>query len=138
MKPSEIASMLNGRQYMNEITGAEEGIAKALGMVIMFGYSDDNVEIRGDIDEEISAWNGRIIHLTESGLLINQCDDEDCPYFKEAQNKAVKIDAIWGKGGYSWTFEAHFPHETFDIFEGDDKFCRGIVFWLKDIREISK
>ena len=46
MTKEELAAMLNGREYGKEITKAEEEKAKANGLVVIYGYSDDNVELR--------------------------------------------------------------------------------------------
>lgn len=50
MIAKEFADLLSGRDYMNEITRGEEEQAKAAGLVVVFGYSDDNMELRGAID----------------------------------------------------------------------------------------
>ena len=55
MDIKEFANKLNGRTYLNEITKEEEKIAKELGYVIVFGYSDDNTEFKGAIDDEIDC-----------------------------------------------------------------------------------
>ena len=133
MDSKELAQRLNGREYTKEITKEEEGIAKASGLVVVFGYSDDCVEMRGAIDDELGAWDGLWIYLTKEGLFKSKCKC-DCPYFEEQKASAVILKAIWGGSkGYSWTFVAPFPHETFEIIEDEEKFCRGIVFALADV-----
>ena len=44
MTLKEFAKMLDGREYLHEITKEEEALAKELGFVVVFGYSDDNAE----------------------------------------------------------------------------------------------
>lgn len=46
---------------------------------------------------------------------------------------AAKITAIWDNYGYSWTYKTTIPHETFEIMEGEQKYCRGIVFSTDDL-----
>lgn len=70
MTPQEFAALLNGREYGEEITREEEALAKAHGLVVVFGYS--------------------------------------------------------------WIYQTDIPHATFEIVEGDDPYCRGIVFALAD------
>ena len=41
MTAKELAELLNGREYGNEITSDEEKLAKESGLVVVFGYSDD-------------------------------------------------------------------------------------------------
>ena len=58
MTPAEFAARLNGRTYRNEVSTAEAKEAKAAGLVVVYGYSDDNVELAGAIDDEIGANDG--------------------------------------------------------------------------------
>lgn len=50
--------MLNGREYGDEITREEEAMAKAHGLVVVFGYSDDNMEFCGAITDEVGCYDG--------------------------------------------------------------------------------
>ena len=133
MTPKELAETLNGREYGHEITHDEEIAAKASGLVVVFGYSDDNVELRGAINDEVGAYEGAEIPITRAGLLENECDDEDCPYFEKLRASAVTLEAIWDREGYSWVYDAPFPYETFEVMEDGEKYCRGIVFRLSDV-----
>lgn len=69
MTAKELATALTGRKVGMEITSVEFDRAADAGLVVVFGYSDDNVEFRGAIDEEVGAWNGTTIHVTPDGLL---------------------------------------------------------------------
>jgi hypothetical protein len=44
MNAKELAKLLNGREYRKEITKEEIQKAKENNLVIIFGYSDDNLE----------------------------------------------------------------------------------------------
>jgi len=133
----ELAEMLSGREYGMEISKDEEQQAADAGLVVAYGCSDDNVELRGAIDEEVGAWNGATIRLTKTGVLQGPtCDSAEncnCPYFAAAKNAAKTIEAVWGAGGVSWTFETDIPHETFNIYENGELFCVGIVFRMEDL-----
>lgn len=133
MNAQELAAKLNGREYTQEITKAEEQEAKASGLVVVFGASDDLMEFRGAINDEIGAYEGAIAPITPTGLLTNDCDDEDCPYFAALKGRAAVIDALWDEDGYSWIYKTIIPHATFDILEDGERYCRGIVFALADI-----
>lgn len=140
MNAKELATLLNGREYRNEITKDEAAQARAAGLVVLFGYSDDNMEFQGAIDDEIGCYEGGSVHLTDKGLLKSECDEGDeCPYFELATKTAATIEAKWAVENYSWVYVTDIPHETFEIVEGDEKFCRGIVFALADVkpREVS-
>lgn len=130
----ELAKMLDGNQYGNECPNQENELAKENNLVIVFGYSDDNMEFEGAIDDEVSCYDGGFAYVTKEGLLQNKCDCEDCPYFEKEQEKAQKIEAIWDSQSYSWIYKTNIPHVTFEIFEDEDKYCRGIVFSLDDLK----
>lgn len=129
----ELAAKLNGREYRNEITAAEARYAKANGLVVVYGASDDLMELRGAVDEEIGVYGGEKILMSRTGLIKNECDCERCPYFPEKTKGAAKIEAVWDSGGYSWTYKTKIPHATFEIVEDGEKYCRGIVFALADV-----
>lgn len=130
----ELAARLNGRKYGSEITREEEAEAKAAGLVVVFGYSDDNIELRGAIDEEVPCYDGGSAYLTATGLLQNECENEECPHFEKAKERAATIEALWcTEEGYSWTYRTSIPHATFEVVEDDEPYCRGIVFALADV-----
>lgn len=129
MNAQQLAAQLNGRQMGDEITEAEAEIAEKSDLVVVFGYSDDNIEFRGAIYNEVGCYGGGTIFVTKKGVLQphSDCDCEYCSY-KELRKSAKEIKAIWSKGDYSWQYETMIPHVPFDILEGKEKFCRGIVF----------
>lgn len=129
-----LAAKLDFREYTKEITQPEAESAKRDGLVVVFGASDDLMEFRGAIHDEISASDGTEACLTSAGLVENDCDNDDCPHFKRAKKAATKIRAVWhDDGGHSWTFETDIPHATFEIVEDGSPYCRGIVFALRDL-----
>ncbi len=138
MTAKELAGILSGREYGGEIYPLEERNAQAAGLVVVYGYSDDNVEFRGAIDDEVGAYEGTTIHINKSGILYAptpDCDMDECPYLKQAVKEARSIRAVWhDEGSPCWTFETGIHHETFDIYEDGELFCVGIVFALDDIQ----
>jgi len=134
MTIKDYAEMLNGREYGCEIAKAEEKQAKENGIVIVFGSSDDLMEFRGAIDDEVGCYNGGTAYLTEKGLFENECDDEDCPYAERERAKCKTITADWNDAdGPCWTYETDIPHETFSIYDDDGIYCDGIVFELAEV-----
>jgi hypothetical protein len=136
MIKEELAVILNGREYGDEITKGEEKQAKDSGLVVVFGYSDDNVELRGAINDEIGAYDGTTLYFDGAGLLQNKCNDDDCPYFAASKKSAETIEVkpdYSGNGEYMWSYETAIPHATFDVMEDGEKYCRGIVFSLADL-----
>lgn len=109
MTLKEFAEMLDRRQYHHEISKEEELLAKELGFVVVFGYSDDCAELRGAIDAEIDCFDGGLLEHDSlpAGIYANWCPEGiDC----------------------SWAYETTIPHEKFCIYEDLDLYCVGIVF----------
>lgn len=55
MTAKELTAMLDGREVLGEISRVESETAKEAGLIVVYGYSDDNVEFRGAIDDEVGA-----------------------------------------------------------------------------------
>jgi len=54
-------------------------------------------------------------------------------YFNEcglAKYSKYKVDFNFDDRGYTFTYTTNIEHETFDIMEDGDTYCRGIVFSL--------
>lgn len=138
MTKEELAKQINGREYPLELTKEESDQAKAAGLVVVFGASDDLMEFEGAIYDEQGAFEGGSALVDGSGLLPerDQIDDDATleDYF-ERRKTAKKIDALWcEETGYSWTFKTSIPHATFEIAEDGGTYCRGIVFALADVQ----
>lgn len=135
MTAKELAEMLDRREVGAEITRDEARRAADAGLVVVHGFSDDNVELRGVIDEEVGAYEGGIVYLTRSGILPEpDCGRDDCPYFAAARKGTKTIKAVWhDEGGPCWTFETDIPHETFTVMEDGELFCVGIVFSVEHL-----
>lgn len=138
---NDIVEMIdNEYRGANSNTGAVRGyetteeielLAKANGIVIVYGYSDDNCEFRGAIIEEVGCYDGGNIYFTKEGKFFS-----DKPDFPINEINAIWCgDVIHEKTGeaYNWTYSTKIPHKTFDIMEDDSPFCRGIVFSLNDL-----
>ncbi len=135
MTKDTLAAQLHGQQYPIRIPQSLAAEAKAAGLVIVFGASDDLMEFRGAIHEELDAYEGRETLLTTEGLFEElTCE---CRYYRAAKARAeqdgASLRAVWDAEGYSWIYDTTIPHAPFDILEGDDTYCRGIVFALADV-----
>lgn len=137
MTPQEFAALLDGRTYGSEITDDEANQAFDAGLVVVFGASDDLAELRGRIDDEANCYDGGTIYLSNDGLITNACSDDACPYFAAIKNKATTIEAVWDEEGYSWIYKTDIQHACFDILEEGEKYCRGIVFALADVKGVT-
>lgn len=131
-----LAGLLTGREYGKEMAKEEEMQAKAAGLIVIFGASDDLMEFRGFVDDERGAPTVALIDA--KGLLpfredIEHDDEALKDYFARAPQVRA-VDALWAKeDGYSWTFRTDVPHATFEIVEGGEPYCRGIVIDVADL-----
>jgi hypothetical protein len=109
-------------------------MAKESGLVVMFGYSDDNVEIRGVFDDEVGAWNGATILFDKDGVFGGCSEGYECKYIKKAKEQCRSVKAVWhDEGNPCWSFETDIPHETFNIYEDGELFGVGIVFAADEV-----
>jgi hypothetical protein len=138
-----LAARLTGREYRHEISGPEEAEAKAAGLVVVFGASDDLVELRGAIDDEIGASDGVTLRICPEGLLPEWphesdegwSEDEAEDYFRRKALGFRELEAEWAPSdpNCSWAYRTEIPHETFDVIEDGELYCRGIIFALSDV-----
>lgn len=134
-----LAALLTGREYREEMSKLEEAQAKAAGLVVVFGWSDDSVELRGAIDDEVGAYDGTTLRVTPLGALpawdsVDHDDEAEAErYFEKKRAGFREVEAQWSTvPGYSWTFKTEIPHATFEVVEDGEPYCRGIVFALAD------
>lgn len=134
MTKEELAALLNGRGYMNEITRAEEAQARAAGLIVAFGASDDLLEVRGAASEELGAYNGGVFpfRAVNSSFEAIEERDNERDLIKAGWTPppvAVTIKAAWAPAdeAVSWLITSDKPFAAFKIMEGDDVFCIGAV-----------
>lgn len=131
MDKFEFAKMLDGRQIGQEITVEECLLAQELGLVVVFGHSDDGIIIEGNIDGYVGAYNGVTVYIDKEGLIKCKCE---CKYYKKALENAKEIEAIWDEGReFVWSYKTDIPHATFEIYEEEECYCKGIVFDINDL-----
>ena len=146
MTKQELADLLDGREYGNEITKEEAKAAKDAGLLVIFGYSDDCAEFEGLFSDEASCHDGGLIYFNKNGLMDIGDDDEEVlekyGVLDQIKSEMVSVDAVWGSCPGGWTYKTALPHALFDILEdGDmdgDRYCRGIVIDVKDIDAATK
>lgn len=143
MNAKQLAALLNGRERGDEITSGEASLAKEHGLVVVFGASDDLIEFRGAIYDEADAYDGGAVIVDSIGLVPDRSevdgDDDALKSYFYRKDHGFAIDAVWGgEIGYSWSYVTEIDHEAFDIMNGSEKFCRGIVFSLADLSPVKK
>ncbi len=138
MDAKTLAAQLNGIEYPCRISVKLEAEAKAAGLVIVYGASDDLMEFRGAIVEDLGAYDGTTAYVDTKGLLPERDqieDDNELKDYFSREPHAVAIEQLWcAEEGYSWTYKTSIPHETFEIVEDGEPYCRGIVFALADAK----
>lgn len=134
----QLAETLNGNEYGNEITKEQEQQAKENGLVVVFGYSDDNMELRGAIDDEIGCYEGGEIKFTKEGKQIDEDDMEVLEKYNVVP-KLNTIEAVWNEPfdetdeRCSFQYKTDIPHSKFRIMEDEELYCVGIVFNVSDL-----
>lgn len=124
MTKEQLAEMLNGRQYGDETTPEIERLAKENGLCIAFGASDDLLEFRGTVYDEVGAWGGTVVYLSKKGNVK-----------EESKPGRAEVSASWlpKEPAATWLVKASIPFAPFDIFEDCELYCRGCVFNFKPI-----
>ncbi len=140
MDIKELARQLDGCEYRQEMTEDLEREAKSNGLVVVFGASDDLVELRGAIEDEVDCYNPSTILLTKCGVMEDR-DEEcgHCKYYRELKKAGVPLKCEYGNGEYPWMFEfaEDIEAEYFSVLEDGEKYCRGIVFRLADLNAVE-
>lgn len=123
-KLKEFADKLDGVGYYG-ISDEMCELAKDLGIVIVFGASDDLMEFRGAIYDEFDCFEGGICYLDENGSIIELPSGEGLNL----------ITAVWcdKDSEWTWSYKTGIPHETFGMIDDGEKYCLGLVFYKKDL-----
>lgn len=127
MNAETLSKKLNGREYRSEITKEESKEAMERGLVVVFGASDDLMEFEGAIYEEVDCYDGGSAYVNDLGQLVSP-------------ERGHEIKAVWcprdGEGNTyaSWLMKTDIPHHSFDVMEGGELYCRGLVFSLADVK----
>ena len=140
MTPQDLASLLTGNEYGSEMTDDQERVARDAGLVVVFGASDDLMEFRGAIDDEVAAPG--VVSISLDGLMpdwesipkYGERGKDACRDYFRLEGRGKTIKALWcAEPDLSWTYETTIPHVTFVIQEDGKPYCRGIVFRLEDV-----
>lgn len=135
MTKEELAERLDGREIGDEMQPCDVQDARTSRLLVVYGESDDLMEFEGVFRAELEAYNGTVAYVNIEAAIEDdhRCNCEHCD-FGSVLNKCAKIRAKWNDDGpYSWTYETSLPHATFDVLDGNEKYCRGIVIDAKDL-----
>ena len=129
-KLKQLAKELDKSQYGFDLTPEQRAYCKQNGIVVVFGYSDDLMEFDGAIYDEFGCYEGGTCYLNQDGIFEDDCD---CKYAKQAKEQCKTIKAFWCRSEWCWEYETDIPHETFEVWEDDEPYCKGIIFYKKDL-----
>lgn len=142
MTKEELAGLLDGKSYREEISSELLTAAKVHGLVIVYGHSDDLMEFEGAIEDEFGCYDGGECRIDSEGVLPDRDqaeddadgDDDRMEDWHRRRKAAKKIEAIWcATGQPAWTYKTKIPHATFNVMEDGEVQCRGLVFNIADI-----
>ncbi len=96
MTKEQLALVLNGRQYRDEMTADEEKLAKENGLVVCFGASDDLTEFRGCLYDEKGNYEGGTVYFCKGEIANPDHEDTDEAGIESFEKKEFpKIEALW-------------------------------------------
>jgi hypothetical protein len=150
MRKEELAKLLNGRHDLEEMTKEEEKLAKENDLLVCFGRSDDLLEFRGLIYDEVDAYGtgtASIVLKKDNNVdLMSGCALEEIKDLFEENDLVfnlpiVEIEASYCKEEFptGWLVKSKIPSASFEIFEDGQVSCKGIIIEKADLmRELLK
>ena len=134
MTKEELAAQINGREYGLEITQKEIEAAEKNNLLIVFGRSDDLIELYGAINDEFGAYGGTNIALDEFGDSIYQFPGQNDynslvkrGWTPPKHVMVITIEFAPKNPKATWLLTTDIPFAPFDIMEDDKLYCRGFV-----------
>jgi hypothetical protein len=133
----KFADRFNGREYGEELTIDDARELMEANCVAIFGASDDLVELRGAIDDELGAYEGLDFLIVQNLRKNNELECIEATDFdSDAADKFLvqcKVSANWCPSGtdLSWKITDNSQQSaSFVIKEGSDHYCQALVIAL--------
>lgn len=141
------AEKLNGRVYPDVITDLENCYVAENGLIVVFGFSDDQIYFKGKINDEVYVGDETDFVIVPPGIEIPYGDDESDVYLKSEKFEAIVIEENSSitenriKTLFSpeeidctWLIKTDLPHSSFDVMEDDGEiYCKGIIIDTADL-----
>lgn len=149
MTKEQLAELLNGNEYLDEISEEQAQVAKDNNLLVLFGASDDLLEMRGVIHAEAGAWDGGEYALVLAGEMYADAEEENTfhkamqnellamPYGRKNDDHPRLIRAEWcpeDTPGLSWRIFSNLPCASFTIQEDGLPYCEGIVIDFDEVK----
>lgn len=131
MTKEEIAKKLDGREFGFELDESIISVADRNNLVILTA-GDEYVCLHGCI--YVPEICEEIIHFNRSTKDYFPLRNIQSKRYLKTVEKSRKIQVLHRKEKpFLWTFKTDIPHATFEVTDRGEKFCRGIVFSIKDL-----
>lgn len=135
MTKEELAELLNGRDFRYALTKDIVEQARASGLVIICGDSDDLMLVRGAITDEFTTLPGRCFMLDAEGVF--SFPDQDTPELQKLLQRfmsAKNVLAAWSNDHPNWKICTGCPHARFMLVDEDgNPFSDSVVISKKDL-----
>lgn len=140
IQPEDFAKILDWCERGHELSPENEKIAKENDLLVVFGYSDDNIELEGAISDEIWAFSKQKFHIDipkkkvylPSQHYVDEGElNEDFQDIMDFYLKDQCIDIEWEfKDNWVWELQTNAIHFRFNIMEDWEKFSDGLVIFM--------
>jgi hypothetical protein len=137
ISPKELATNIDKSPYPFSPDAFLTSKLKENGLILVYGSSDDTICVSGAINDSEYISNCMAILLSKEGILKSNEDldtDEELDKWRLQRENSRRIHIVWSEGEYDWEYETDIKHVTFEILDGDEKYCRGLIFKLEDLR----
>lgn len=131
--PKQFAKVLASRDYLDGLYDIERECAKRNGLTVVYGYSDDLIELDGAIRLEGECFKGGNFHLKQDKgkwRLVNGIGKHNNITAMWYDSNAINDD---GKR-IPWTYKTDISFEKFNMTNGGDPYCEGFVFEVKNLK----
>lgn len=128
----QFARILSLRDFEDGVYDIEIECAERNDLVIVYGYSDDLIELDGAIPAEGSCFEGGRFHLEQEKGLWR---------LKRGLGRCNNITALWNDSmavnddgeRILWSYKTDIPHKKFIMNRCGEPYCEGFVFSEKDL-----
>ena len=142
MNSYTLSQKINGRQLGEELTKEEDLAAAHAGLLVVYGYSDDNLEFRGIYYDEVYCYlrevnSSETFYFVLDGETLEQVQQPD---LTGQSTRYLEVTATWCPQDVdtSWLITCNVKSCSFDVMEDIaapyDTFCKGIVVDVEDIK----
>lgn len=137
MTKEELADLLNGQDFRYALTPDIVKQARANGLIIICGDSDDLTLVRGARTAEFVTWPERCFLLDYEGAFPSPEDEtpEHQALNMHRVQAAKKVASMWANSTPSWKIYTDCPHARFMLMDEDGApFSDSVVISEKDLR----